>query len=366
MKAREEMREPTPPTPSRLALVPFDRIELDRAPAYLVKGIVPREGFSVVWGPPKCGKSFWTFDLTMHVALGRPYRGRHVMPGPVVYVACEGGHGFKARVAAFRQRHIENGSEPPFFLVPARLDLVRDQKELAAEIRDALGDHTPAVIVLDTLNRSIAGSESSDEDMSAYIHAVDDLRDAFNCAVIVVHHCGTEGTRPRGHTSLTGAVDAQISVKRIADGQVVVKVEYLKDGPEGDEIFSRLEPVEVGTDEDGDAITSCVVVPVEGAAAAEQKPLTGHTKTAHEALIAVVDKRQVSSENRHQTGHLPHVPVDDWRDEFYARQIDGRDTKQDTLKKRFQRAGEELKRRGHAGFRNGQAWLCPKPGHAGT
>jgi hypothetical protein len=37
----------------------------------------------------------------------------------------------------------------------------------------------------------------------------------------------------------------------------------MKDGPEGDMIASRLEQEEVGTDEDGDPITSCVIVPVE-------------------------------------------------------------------------------------------------------
>ena len=39
---------------------------------YLVKGILPRTGLAVVWGPPKCGKSFWTFDVTVHIALGEP------------------------------------------------------------------------------------------------------------------------------------------------------------------------------------------------------------------------------------------------------------------------------------------------------
>jgi len=34
------------------------------------------------------------------------------------------------------------------------------------------------------------------------------IRNAFGCAVIVVHHCGIDATRPRGHTSLAGAVDA--------------------------------------------------------------------------------------------------------------------------------------------------------------
>ena len=65
---------------------------------YTVKGVLPRVGLAVVWGPPKCGKSFWTFDLVMHVATGRPYRGRRVRQGVVVYLALEGGSGFANRV----------------------------------------------------------------------------------------------------------------------------------------------------------------------------------------------------------------------------------------------------------------------------
>jgi len=101
-------------------------------------------------------------------------------------------------------------------------------------------DETPVAVVLDTLNRSLRGSESSDEDMSAYVNAADALREAFQCAVVIVHHCGIDGTRPRGHTSLTGAVEAQLAVKRDTANQVIVSVEHMKDGPEGDVIAFRL------------------------------------------------------------------------------------------------------------------------------
>jgi hypothetical protein len=63
-----------------------------------------------------------------------------------------------------------------------------------------------------------------------------------------------------GHTSLTGAVDAQLAVKRDNAGIITVKVEWLKDGQEGAEIVSRLEQVELGADSYGDPIVSCVVV----------------------------------------------------------------------------------------------------------
>jgi len=42
----------------RVWLVPFDEIKLGAESRYLVKGLIPRVGLSVIWGPPKCGKSF--------------------------------------------------------------------------------------------------------------------------------------------------------------------------------------------------------------------------------------------------------------------------------------------------------------------
>src|ERR1700720_4933655 len=65
-------------------------ISLDTAPAYLVKGIIPRIGLCVFWGPPKCGKSFLALDVLLHVALGWKSRDLRVRQGLVVYCAFEG------------------------------------------------------------------------------------------------------------------------------------------------------------------------------------------------------------------------------------------------------------------------------------
>ena len=46
--------------------------------------------------------------------------------------------------------------------------------------------------------------------------------------------------------------------------QIVTTVARMKDGAEDDCLVSALEPVDLGDDEDGDEITSCVIVPVEG------------------------------------------------------------------------------------------------------
>lgn len=254
-----------PRAESRIRLVPFNEIKLGTARRYLVKNLIPRVGLIVVWGPPKSGKSFWTFDVVMHVALDRDYRGRRVHGGPVVYCAFEGQSGLEARVEAFRQRFLADDptGDVPFYLEPVTLDLVANHTDLTAVIQRQLVA-PPVAVVLDTLNRSLSGSESSDEDMTAYVRAADAIRETFGCAVIIVHHCGVDGSRPRGHTALTGAADAQIAVRRDAADNIVAELELAKDGPQGDTILSRLEVEEVGIDEDGETITSCVVLPVDG------------------------------------------------------------------------------------------------------
>ena len=54
---------------------------------------------------------------------------------------------------------------------------------------------------------------------------------------------------------------------------IVVTVEWMKDGPEGDIITSRLEQVDLGTDADGEPVNSCLIMP------AERRHRTGNAET---------------------------------------------------------------------------------------
>ena len=124
-------------------------------------------------GPPKSGKSFWIFDVGMHIALGWEYRGRRVQQGIVVYIAREGEHCLRARKEAFLIAKLDaTDVDPPFYLLTTQLNLVADADVLIADISAEIGlDQNCAAIIIDTLNRSIDGSESSDEDMTACITA---------------------------------------------------------------------------------------------------------------------------------------------------------------------------------------------------
>jgi hypothetical protein len=353
-----------PRSEPRIKLIPFKEIKLSGRRRYLVKGLVPHVGLCVVWGPPKSGKSFSVFDLVLHNALGWKYRGRRTQQGAVIYCSFEGQSGIEARVEAFRQKHLSTYHDDiPFYIEPVNLNLVREYRDLIKAIRATLGDTKPVVVVLDTLNRSLQGSESSDEDMTNYIRAADGIREAFNCAVIIVHHCGIDGTRPRGHTSLTGACDAQLAVKRDGDGNIEVKVEWMKDGPEGDTIYSRLESVTVGKDDDGEAINSCVIVPAD--TIATRLRLTGDKRLALDALqeaIAEVGKK-VPGNTR-----IPDkltCPVSVWKGIFSQRKI-GDPDKPDNKRRAFVRAAEALQSGHIIGISDDLVWLAGQPGQGRT
>ena len=238
--------------PREFKLVAFDEISLSTETGYLIKDILPRVGLTVIWGPPKCGKSFKALDMFMSVARNAPYRDYKVKGGPVVYVSLEGEHGFKKRVIGYKQNCMKGNEGPvPFYLIGGSMDLVKDHAALLDAIRAQIGDVMPVADRHSTLNRSLVGSELSDEDMGDYIKAVDAVRDAFECSVTIIHHCGHDASRPRGHTSLFGAVDCLISVKRDGGNNIVTTVQHMKDGEAAEPMVDRLESVEVGTDDMG-------------------------------------------------------------------------------------------------------------------
>ena len=191
---------------------------------------------------------------------------------------------------------------------------------LIEDIQSQIATIMPHAIAIDTLNRSIGGSESNDEDMGAYIRAADTIREAFGCVVIIVHHCGVDTKRPRGHTSLTGAADAQLACKRDETGLIRITVEWLKDGKEGAVISSRLAVVDLGTDVDGDKITSCVIEPADEVGSSRKRNvLAGRSRQALDDLNdALCDEGVVPPPSIHIPASTRVIELKKWREQMQA------------------------------------------------
>ena len=125
------------------------------------------------YGPPASGKSFLALDVALSVASSQPWQGKDVVDGPVVYVIAEDVPGTALRARAWRSRHQSLGN---IHWLPTRVPLL--QTELVAKaLCDVVAEIAPALIVVDTLARTMVGSDkSSTRDMGLAVDALDRLR----------------------------------------------------------------------------------------------------------------------------------------------------------------------------------------------
>jgi hypothetical protein len=276
----------------------------------LIRGLLEREQISVMPGERGCGKTFLALDLGLHIAAGRDWCGRRVTQGPVVYVAAEAGAGIANRVAAWRQ---ESGiAELPFAAVTSPVDLCHadsgDLDRLIAAIRAAYLAADPVLVIIDTVSRVLAGgNENAPDDMGALVRSLDRLRDELHCHVLAVHHVGKDKSRgSRGHSLLSCAVDTEIEVVRDDEtGISTATVTKQRDGPTEGSVTFKLRGVELGINDDGDPVTSCVVEPALGT-----KPVA--PKTAPLRGVARVGLDQLRNCMVDHSANIPpstHVPV---------------------------------------------------------
>lgn len=282
LDALDDGRLKAPVRSGRLHYVKFNDVALQTTPRWLVKGLIDQGTLSVVYGPPGSGKSFVVLNMALHVALGRDWFGLRVKQAAVVYVIAEGGRGMPNRVEAFRKHHNLTGVDVPFAFVPCTVDLrdpAADTEPLIALIKQVAEDFGSPVgwIIVDTLSRALnGGNENASEDMTALIGNADRIREDTNAHVLFVHHPPQGENKPRGHTSLIGAVDTAISLK---DGRVQTVKQ--RDIETIEPLGFKLQVVDLGVDDEGERLASCVVVPAVVQA-------TNRERVAPEQVLAVL------------------------------------------------------------------------------
>ena len=267
-------------TPEELAALPVGD--------YRIKHVLPSAGVAVIYGAPKSGKTFLVLDAAGAITEGRPWFGYRARSCAVVYIGLEGQAGLTQRWQAYsRIKAQSRRGELRFVTAPLSILASGDLAELADAVRAA--DCAGGVVIVDTLNAASPGAdENSSVDMGRIIDGAKQLQREVGGLIWLVHHSGKDtGRGLRGHSSLTGAVDAIIEVTRDESGdRREWRVERAKDGPESDPWPFTLSVVELGEDEDGDPLTSCVIEPREREETprTKRKPPGGNQKLALKAI----------------------------------------------------------------------------------
>lgn len=231
------------PPARTLKLVRADQIEV-RRPDWLLRGMLERDTFALVFGDPAGGKSFLCLDWACRIATGTPWRGHDVKAGPVVYVAGEGRNGLGRRIRAWQEHNGVSLDGAPLHIAPAVA--IPDVAQLAELVKAVEADAgPPALLVLDTLARCFGGGdENSTQDMSKFVSACDALRRRWGCTILVVHHTGhADKNRARGAIALKAALDAEYRL--VKDEKLLLTATKLKDGETPPPLAMELVTVEL-------------------------------------------------------------------------------------------------------------------------
>ena len=219
------------------ALVPFywaDQLPV-RSIKWLVNDFFAERSLNLIIGASQAGKSYLALDLAVAIATGRPFLGKAVSQGGILYIATEGQITIRRRLMAARQGLALNEKliaiiqEPPSnFMNADDVDrIIATAKHINEEMLKATG--LPLVMVI--IDTMISGFDINDwnnvADTSAAMKVLGRIKDEVRVAVTGVHHHGKDTSRgAAGSYALTAHPDSILSVYK-KDNNAAVTQRYV-------------------------------------------------------------------------------------------------------------------------------------------
>jgi hypothetical protein len=257
--------------------------------AWAIKGWLPANGLSMIYGESGAGKTFITLDMACCVACGLDWHGFKTKPGVVVYLCGEGNYGLKQRIAAWSKRY--GITDLDNLIVSNRaFDLnMRTEEGIVKAVKE-LTDRDVSLVIIDTLNNHMDGDENLAKDTRKLVNACKQLIFDLRCAVALNHHVGhgvEAKMRARGSSAWKASLDSSILVSQKND-VITIENTKMKDAKISEPVYGELCEVELDwRNEDGEPEQSAVF----GLTDARPEPkrestVVNHLKTFSEAWRA--------------------------------------------------------------------------------
>lgn len=218
--------ESTPAREERSPFHPYTVAEQSAfaEPTWTAPDILPDDSIVCMYGQPATFKSFLALDLLLSMSSG--VEGWGLAPDlqrPTVFAAGEGPRSIgRLRRPAWEVARGVAG-DYPFHLVAAVpcAALPETVEDFIAEVKPV----NPKVVVIDTLARFMLGLNENDaKDASLAIAALERIKKALRCTVLVIHHAGKGDTGARGSSAILGGFDTMVEVVRPQKGVKAVEV----------------------------------------------------------------------------------------------------------------------------------------------
>lgn len=239
-------------------------------PEHLVEGVIPRGGTVLIVALPHRMKSWFTTSLALACTRAGEALGKLNVVHPVrtLLMQMEDFPGeLQYRIGQLALSGQFLGCDPKALKIVPRcqFNLPDEQwyQELLREVKELNAD----VVVLDVVRRIFRGDINSPKDTTAFLEAIDRLRDETGCAVVLVHHENKKGeelmTASAGSYTLPSWANVMIKFSRKVEEKTaagnITRVELeidnkLAPSPEPMRMvldFSQPDPVRMELLEDG-------------------------------------------------------------------------------------------------------------------
>lgn len=220
---------------------------------WIWEGIIVEGGSHYFAANPGVGKTFVGMGLGAAIASGMDsFLGRKINKhGLVIYITTEGLYDHYKRLRAFEKYYEVTVEESNYIVIPDAMNLLNERdrsrlmRTLSWEVKSRGKD--PILVIFDTVSRVIPGANENDiKDMGLFVKAKADIKQAFNCSDLNMHHRAKAGDSDmRGSSGLQGEADGVYVMEREAGQEALIfRAAKIKAGPDGWEFEITMKTVE--------------------------------------------------------------------------------------------------------------------------
>ena len=243
---------------------------------WLIKNYLTCGSVVLTGADPNVGKSTLANAWAHCIWTGTPWLGHAVRAGSVLFILGEDSRGAALRARAWEaaygpldpvsERYIQYADKLPALCEPdGQLELRRLLQFLVQQ-----HGHAPALVVIDTLS-TVWGSEpeNSAELAAALMAVLSALADEFDCTFLLIHHLNKVPPGPtkreitlsgiRGAGAFVGSADDVLALEATAEGARLFGLKA-RNTDKATEKRLSVHRVSLGTNEDGDEVSSVILI----------------------------------------------------------------------------------------------------------
>ncbi len=198
------------------------------SPAWVIKGLVPAQGITIISGAPKSFKSWVALHFALCMAHGQKAFGQYHCEKNNVLIVDEENH---PRIIQDRLKKLSAPENTTISFISQKNFCIANDQHIEAILK-ICEERAVNIIILDSLVRMHDEDENSSKDMAEIFAQIKKLCQNGK-TVLVIHHerkesayGGSASTRMRGSSDISAAIDSQIAIKKDSNDKSKIQVEH--------------------------------------------------------------------------------------------------------------------------------------------